>query len=105
MLKEEKLLPHPIGAELSAFIDRAIDTILTEIHRNALFDFQSSAVFDLINSRDFHHIQMSLPQEPITGDFLFVQRKVIGMILSFRAWCITLPLRVMLDSYDRAVPR
>ncbi len=105
VLKEEKLLPHPIGAELSAFIDSAIDTILTEIHRNALFDFQSSAVFDLINARDFHHIQMSIPQEPITGDFLFIQRKVIGMILSFRAWGITLPLREMLDSYDRVVQR
>lgn len=100
VLRQERLLPQSMSPELEAFIDHAIRLILGEIHRTAQFDFRNSAVFDLINARDFHHIQMSVPQEPISGDFLFIQRKIIGMILSFRAWGITLPLAQTLQEYD-----
>lgn len=100
VLAEEKLLPRDCPSALAEFIDKAIKTALADLHTGGGFDFRHAAVFDIIQSREFQNIQMSIPEEPVSGDFLFIQRKIVGLLLTCRSWGITLPLRDMLRDLD-----
>jgi len=100
-LKDKELIPKDASSEGTKFFDRIISIAINEISQNEFFDFQQSKVFELITEEDLNLYFELIPSSLFGSDFIFIQRKIFGLILFFRAIGAKLPLLKVLKQQSK----
>jgi hypothetical protein len=77
-----------------------IDTIIDELKSNETFDFSNSKVFDLIEPEKLEKFQKMIPKKLLNGDFVFIQRKILGFVLFFKSIGVSIPILKTLKRYN-----
>ena len=100
-LKDKEFIPKDASSEGTKFFDRIISIAINEISQNEFFDFQQSKVFELITEEDLNLYFELIPSSLFGSDFIFIQRKIFGLILFFRAIGAKLPLLKILKQQSK----
>ena len=100
-LRDKKFIPKDASSEGTKFFDRIISIAINEISQNEFFDFQQSKVFELITEEDLNLYFELIPSSLFGSDFIFIQRKIFGLILFFRAIGAKLPLLKVLKQQSK----
>ena len=98
-LEENNFVPRDASAEGTKFIDKIVATAIEEITRHEVFDFQKSKIFELITEENFNLYLELIPSSVLGSDFIFIQRKILGLILFFRVIGARVPLLKILIKY------
>ena len=96
-----KFIPKNASNEGAKFFDRIISIAINEISQNEIFDFQQSKVFEIITEEDLNLYFELIPRSLFGSDFIFIQRKIFGLILFFRAIGAKLPLLKILSQQSK----
>ena len=102
-LAEKNFIPKDASSEGTKFFDRIISIAINEISQNEFFDFQQSKVFELITEEDLNLYFELIPSSLFGSDFIFIQRKIFGLILFFRAIGAKLPLLKILKQQSKYI--
>ena len=100
-LKENNFVPRDASAEGTKFIDKIVATATEEITRHEVFDFQKSKIFELITEENLNLYFELIPSSVLGSDFIFIQRKILGLILFFRVIGARVPLLKILIKYSK----
>jgi len=100
-LEDKNFIPKDASSEGTKFFDRIISIAINEISQNEFFDFQQSKVFELITEEDLNLYFELIPSSLFGSDFIFIQRKIFGLILFFRAIGAKLPLLKVLKQQSK----
>ena len=100
-LEDKNFIPKDASSEGTKFFDRIISIAINEISQNEFFDFQQSKVFELITEEDLNLYFELIPSSLFGSDFIFIQRKIFGLILFFRAIGARLPLLKVLKQQSK----
>tara|TARA_A200000159_G_C7233019_1_gene301074 strand:- start:281 stop:847 length:567 start_codon:yes stop_codon:yes gene_type:complete len=101
VLKENNFIPEEISHAGTKFLDNIISVAIHELSKDEIFDFQKSKVFQLILEEDFNLFFDLIPSSSLGSDFIFIQRKIFGLILFFRAIGTKLPLLKILKQQSK----
>jgi predicted unusual protein kinase regulating ubiquinone biosynthesis (AarF/ABC1/UbiB family) len=93
-------LTDDIDMESDTLVDELIDTIIDELKSNETFDFSNSQVFDLIEPEKLEKFQKMIPKKLLNGDFVFIQRKILGFVLFFKSIGVSIPILKILKRYN-----
>jgi len=93
-------LTREIDTESNNLINELIDTVIEELKSNEDFNFSKSKVFDLINTEKLKKIQKMIPVKLLDGDFVFIQRKILGFLLFFHSLDASIPVLKILKRYN-----
>ena len=93
-------LTREIDTESNNLINELIDTVIEELKSNEDFNFSKSKVFDLINAEKLKKIQKMIPVKLLDGDFVFIQRKILGFLLFFHSLDASIPVLKILKRYN-----
>ena len=93
-------LQPEIDKESDALVNVLIDTIIEELKSNESFDFSNSQIFDLIEPEKLKRFQKMIPKKLLNGDFVFIQRKILGFVLFFRSIGASVPILKTLKRYN-----
>ena len=93
-------LTDDIDMESNTLVDELIDTIIDELKSNETFDFSNSKVFDLIEPEKLEKFQKMIPKKLLNGDFVFIQRKILGFVLFFKSIGVSIPILKTLKRYN-----
>ena len=93
-------LTREIDTESNNLINELIDTVIEELKSSEDFNFSKSKVFDLINAETLKKFQKMIPIKLLDGDFVFVQRKVLGFLFFFRSLDASIPVLKILKRYN-----
>jgi len=93
-------LQREIDKESDALVNVLIDTIIEELKSNESFDFSNSQIFDLIEPEKLKRFQKMIPKKLLNGDFVFIQRKILGFVLFFRSIGASVPILKTLKRYN-----
>ena len=102
-LKDKEFIPKDASSEGTKFFDRIISIAINEISQNEFFDFQQSKVFEIITEEDLNLYFELIPSSLFGSDFIFIQRKIFGLILFFRAIGAKLPLLKILKQQSKYI--
>ena len=102
-LEDKNFIPKDASSEGTKFFDRIISIAINEISQNEFFDFQRSKVFEIITEEDLNLYFELIPSSLFGSDFIFVQRKIFGLILFFRAIGAKLPLLKILKQQSKYI--
>ena len=102
-LEDKSFIPKNASNEGAKFFDRIISIAINEISQNEIFDFQQSKVFDVISEEDLNLYFELIPSSLFGSDFIFIQRKIFGFILFFRAIGAQLPLLKILKQQSKYI--
>ncbi len=102
-LEENNFVPRDASAEGIKFIDKIVATATEEISRHEVFDFQKSKVFELITEENLNLYLELIPSSVLGSDFIFIQRKILGLILFFRVIGARLPLHKILIKHSKVL--
>ena len=102
-LEDKNFIPKDASSEGTKFFDRIISIAINEISQNEFFDFQQSKVFELITEEDLNLYFELIPSSLFGSDFIFIQRKIFGLILFFRAIGAKLPLLKILKQQSKYI--
>ena len=102
-LEEKNFIPKDASSEGTKFFDRIISIAINEISQNEFFDFQQSKVFEIITEEDLNLYFELIPSSLFGSDFIFIQRKIFGLILFFRAIGAKLPLLKILKQQSKYI--
>ena len=100
-LEDKNFIPKDASSEGTKFFDRIISIAINEISQNEFFDFQRSKVFEIITEEDLNLYFELIPSSLFGSDFIFIQRKIFGLILFFRAIGAKLPLLKILKQQSK----
>ena len=100
-LEDKNFIPKDASSEGTKFFDRIISIAINEISQNEFFDFQRSKVFEIITEEDLNLYFELIPSSLFGSDFIFIQRKIFGLILFFRAIGAKLPLLKVLKQQSK----
>ena len=100
-LEDKNFIPKDASSEGTKFFDSIISIAINEISQNEFFDFQQSKVFELITEEDLNLYFELIPSSLFGSDFIFIQRKIFGLILFFRAIGAKLPLLKVLKQQSK----
>ena len=103
VLEDKNFIPKDASSEGTKFFDRIISIAINEISQNEFFDFQQSKVFEIITEEDLNLYFELIPSSLFGSDFIFIQRKIFGFILFFRAIGAKLPLLKMLKQQSKYI--
>ena len=101
VLKENNFIPEEISHAGTKFLDNIISVAIHELSKDEIFDFQKSKVFQLILEENFNLFFDLIPSSSLGSDFIFIQRKIFGLILFFRAIGTKLPLLKILKQQSK----
>jgi predicted unusual protein kinase regulating ubiquinone biosynthesis (AarF/ABC1/UbiB family) len=93
-------LQREIDKESDALVNALIDTIIEELKSSESFDFSNSQIFDLIEPEKLKRFQKMIPKKLLNGDFVFIQRKILGFVLFFRSIGASVPILKTLKRYN-----
>ena len=102
-LEDKNFIPKDASSEGTKFFDRIISIAIYEISQNEFFDFQQSKVFEIITEEDLNLYFELIPSSLFGSDFIFIQRKIFGLILFFRAIGAKLPLLKILKQQSKYI--
>ena len=102
-LEDKYFIPKDASSEGTKFFDRIISIAINEISQNEFFDFQQSKVFEIITEEDLNLYFELIPSSLFGSDFIFIQRKIFGLILFFRAIGAKLPLLKILKQQSKYI--
>ena len=102
-LEDKNFIPKDASSEGTKFFDRIISIAINEISQNEFFDFQQSKVFEIITEEDLNLYFELIPSSRFGSDFIFIQRKIFGLILFFRAIGAKLPLVKILKQQSKYI--
>ena len=102
-LEDKNFIPKDASSEGTKFFDRIISIAINEISQNEFFDFQQSKVFEIITEEDLNLYFELIPSSLFGSDFIFIQRKIFGLILFFRAIGAKLPLLKILKQQSKYI--
>ncbi len=102
-LEDKNFIPKDASSEGTKFFDRIISIAINEISQNEIFDFQQSKVFEIITEEDLNLYFELIPSSRFGADFIFIQRKIFGLILFFRAIGAKLPLVKFLKQQSKYI--
>ena len=102
-LEDKNFIPKDASSEGTKFFDSIISIAINEISQNEFFDFQQSKVFELITEEDLNLYFELIPSSLFGSDFIFIQRKIFGLILFFRAIGAKLPLLKILKQQSKYI--
>jgi predicted unusual protein kinase regulating ubiquinone biosynthesis (AarF/ABC1/UbiB family) len=102
-LEDKNFIPKDASSEGTKFFDRIISIAINEISQNEFFDFQQSKVFEIITEEDLNLYFELIPSSLFGSDFIFIQRKIFGFILFFRAIGAKLPLLKILKQRSKYI--
>lgn len=102
-LEENNFVPRDASAEGTKFIDKIVATATEEISRHEIFDFQKSKVFELITEENLNLYLELIPSSVLGSDFIFIQRKILGLILFFRVIGARIPLLKILIKHSKVL--
>jgi len=102
-LEENNFVPRDASAEGTKFIDKIVATATEEISRHEIFDFQKSKVFELITEENLNLYLELIPSSVLGSDFIFIQRKILGLILFFRVIGARIPLLKILSKHSKVL--
>ena len=102
-LEDKSFIPKNASSEGAKFFDRIISIAINEISQNEIFDFQQSKVFEIISEEDLNLYFELIPSSLFGSDFIFIQRKIFGLILFFRAIGAQLPLLKILKQQSKYI--
>jgi predicted unusual protein kinase regulating ubiquinone biosynthesis (AarF/ABC1/UbiB family) len=93
-------LTREIDTESNNLINELIDTVIEELKSNEDFNFSNSKVFNLINAEQLKKFQKMIPIKLLDGDFVFIQRKILGFLLFFHSLNASVPILKILKKYN-----
>ena len=93
-------LTREIDTESNNLINELIDTVIEELKSSEDFNFSKSKVFDLINAETLKKFQKMIPIKLLDGDFVFIQRKILGFLLFFHSLNASVPVLKILKRYN-----
>ena len=102
-LEDKNFIPKDASSEGTKFFDRIISIAINEISQNEFFDFQRSKVFEIITEEDLNLYFELIPSSLFGSDFIFIQRKIFGLILFFRAIGAKLPILKILKQQSKYI--
>ena len=102
-LEDKNFIPKDASSDGTKFFDRIISIAINEISQNEFFDFQQSKVFEIITEEDLNLYFELIPSSLFGSDFIFIQRKIFGLILFFRAIGAKLPLLKILKQQSKYI--
>ena len=91
-LQEKNFIPQETSMAGTKFLENIISVTINELSKDETFDFQKSKVFQLIVQENLNLYFDLIPSSVLGSDFIFVQRKIFGLILFFRSIGTKLPL-------------
>ena len=103
VLEDKNFIPKDASSEGTKFFDKIISIAINEISQNEFFDFQQSKVFEIITEEDLNLYFELIPSSLFGSDFIFIQRKIFGFILFFRAIGAKLPLLKILKQRSKYI--
>ena len=56
------------------------------------FDFSNSKIFDIIKAENLKKFEKMIPKKLLNGDFVFIQRKILGFLLFFKSLNASVPI-------------
>ena len=93
-------LTRELDTDSNNLINELLDTVIEELKSNEDFNFSNSKVFNLINAEQLKKFQKMIPIKLLDGDFVFIQRKIIGFLLFFHALNASVPVLKILKRYN-----
>ena len=102
-LEDKNFVRRDASSEGTKIFDTIISVAINEISQNEIFDFQASKVFELITEEDLNLYCELIPSSLFGPDFIFIQRKIFGLILFFRAIGAKLPLLKILKQQSNYI--
>ena len=93
-------LTREIDPDSNNLINELLDTVIEELKSNEDFNFSNSKVFNLINAEQLKKFQKMIPIKLLDGDFVFIQRKILGFLLFFHSLDASIPVLKILKSYN-----
>ena len=93
-------LTDDIDMESDNLVNELIDTVIEELKSNEDFNFSNSKVFNLINAEKLKKFQKMIPIKLLDGDFVFIQRKILGFLLFFHSLNASVPILKILKKYN-----
>ena len=93
-------LTDDIDMESDNLVNELIDTVIEELKSNEDFNFSNSKVFNLINAEQLKKFQKMIPIKLLDGDFVFIQRKILGFLLFFHSLNASVPILKILKKYN-----
>ena len=91
-LQEKYFIPQETSMAGTKFLENIISVTINELSKDETFDFQKSKVFQLIVQENLNLYFDLMPSSVLGSDFIFIQRKIFGLILFFRSIGTKLPL-------------
>jgi predicted unusual protein kinase regulating ubiquinone biosynthesis (AarF/ABC1/UbiB family) len=91
-LQEKNFIPQETSMAGTKFLENIISVAINELSKDETFDFQKSKVFQLIVQENLNLYFDLIPSSVLGSDFIFIQRKIFGLILFFRSIGTKLPL-------------
>ena len=91
-LQEKNFIPQETSMAGTKFLENIISVTINELSKDETFDFQKSKVFQLILQENLNLYFDLIPSSVLGSDFIFIQRKIFGLILFFRSIGTKLPL-------------
>ena len=91
-LQEKYFIPQETSMAGTKFLENIISVTINELSKDETFDFQKSKVFQLIVQENLNLYFDLIPSSVFGSDFIFIQRKIFGLILFFRSIGTKLPL-------------
>ena len=91
-LQEKNFIPQETSMAGTKFLENIISVTINELSKDETFDFQKSKVFQLIVQENLNLYFDLMPSSVLGSDFIFIQRKIFGLILFFRSIGTKLPL-------------
>ena len=91
-LHEKNFIPQETSMAGTKFLENIISVTINELSKDETFDFQKSKVFQLIVQENLNLYFDLIPSSVLGSDFIFIQRKIFGLILFFRSIGTKLPL-------------
>ena len=93
-------LTREIDTDSNNLINELLDTVIEELKSNEDFNFSNSKVFNLINAEQLKKFQKMIPIKLLDGDFVFIQRKILGFLLFFHSLDASIPVLKILKRYN-----
>ena len=93
-------LTREIDTDSNNLISELIDTVIEELKSNEDFNFSNSKLFNLINAEQLKKFQKMIPIKLLDGDFVFIQRKILGFLLFFHSLNASVPVLKILTRYN-----
>ena len=91
-LQEKNFIPQETSMAGTKFLENIISVTINELSKDETFDFQKSKVFQFIVQENLNLYFDLIPSSVLGSDFIFIQRKIFGLILFFRSIGTKLPL-------------